>query len=58
MILSETYDEILERLNMYNSDDLGMVYEYYLLNETRNNKQYNDKWKEIKSRCKKCNYGF
>ena len=52
MILNETYDEILERLNMYNSDDIGMVYEYYLLNETRNNKQYNDKWKKIRSRCK------
>ena len=52
MVLNETYEEILERLNMYNSDDLGMIYEYYLLNETRNNKQYNDKWKEIKSRCK------
>ena len=53
MILSETYDEILERLNMNNSNDIGMVYEYYLLNETRNNKQYNDKWKNIRSRCKK-----
>lgn len=52
MILNETYDEILERLNMYNSDDLGIVYEYYLINETRNNKQYNDKWKKIRSRCK------
>lgn len=53
MILNETYDEIVERLNMHNSDDLGMVYEYYLINETRNNKQYNDKWKKIRSRCKK-----
>ena len=58
MILNETYDEILNKLDLYNignnnylvesEEIISNLYESYII-ESKNNKQFSAEWKKLKS---------